>query len=35
MPYVRWRMQTAYGDPDALPTPEEVVRYARWVGRQR
>lgn len=35
MPYVRWRMQTAYGDPDALPSPEEVVRYARWVGRQR
>ena len=35
MPYVRWRMQTAYGDPDALPSPEDVVRYARWIGRQR
>ncbi len=35
MPYVRWRMLTAYGDEDALPAPEEVVRYARWIGRQR
>ena len=35
VPYVRWRMQTAYGDPDALPTPDEVVRYARWIRRQR
>lgn len=34
-PYVRWRMQTAYGDPDALPSPDDVVRYARWIGRQR
>jgi hypothetical protein len=35
MPYVRWRMQTAYGDPDALPSSDDVVRYAQWVGRQR
>ena len=35
MPYVRWRMQTAYGDQDALPSVEDVVRYARWIGRQR
>lgn len=35
MPYVRWRMQTAYGDPDALPSADDVVRYARWIGRQR
>jgi len=33
--YVRWRMYTAYGDEEAVPTAEEVVRYARWVGRQR
>ena len=33
--YVRWRMYTAYGDEDAVPTADEVVRYARWVGRQR
>ena len=33
--YVRWRMHTAYGDHDAVPPPDDVVRYARWVGRQR
>jgi hypothetical protein len=33
--YVRWRMHTAYGDHDAVPPAEDVVRYARWVGRQR
>jgi hypothetical protein len=33
--YVRWRMHTAYGDHDAIPPAEDVVRYARWVGRQR
>jgi hypothetical protein len=30
--YVRWRMHTAYGDHDAIPTAAEVERYARWVG---
>jgi hypothetical protein len=33
--YVRWRMYTAYGDEEAVPTAQEVIRYARWVGRQR
>lgn len=33
--YVRWRMHTAYGDSDAVPPPEDVVRYARWVGKHR
>ena len=33
--YVRWRMQTAYGDEDAVPPAADVIRYARWVGRQR
>ncbi|HEX4575172.1 MAG TPA: hypothetical protein VH158_08575 [Gemmatimonadales bacterium] len=28
--YVRWRMVTAYGDPDAVPPLEDVVRFARW-----
>jgi hypothetical protein len=32
-PYVRWRMHTAYGDYDAVPPVEDVIRYARWVGR--
>lgn len=31
--YVRWRMLTAYGDPAAVPPAEDLVRYARWVGR--
>jgi hypothetical protein len=28
--YVRWRMYTAYGDYDAVPPAEDVIRYARW-----
>lgn len=31
--YVRWRMHTAYGSYDAVPPAEDVIRYARWVGR--
>lgn len=31
--YVRWRMETAYGSPDALPSAEEVERYVRWAVR--
>ena len=30
--YVRWRMYTAYGDYDAVPSAEDVVRYARWAA---
>jgi len=33
--YVRWRMYTAYGDEEAVPPAEDVIRYARWIGRQR
>jgi hypothetical protein len=33
--YVQWRMYTAYGDEHAVPPVEDVIRYARWVGRQR
>ena len=33
--YVRWRMHTAYGDYDAVPPADDVVRYARWVGGRR
>jgi hypothetical protein len=32
--YVRWRMDTAYGSPDATPTVSEVERYARWASRE-
>ena len=31
--YVQWRMHTAYGDYDARPPIDDVIRYARWVGR--
>jgi type II secretory pathway predicted ATPase ExeA len=31
--YLRWRMHTAYGDPNAVPSADEVVRYARWAVR--
>jgi hypothetical protein len=32
--YLRWRMLTAYGDPDAVPSAEEIARYARWAVRK-
>lgn len=28
--YMRWRMYTAYGDENAVPPTEDVVRFARW-----
>jgi hypothetical protein len=28
--YLRWRMYTAYGDEDAVPPAEDVIRFARW-----
>ena len=31
--YVRWRMHTAYGDHDAVPPADDVIRYARWACR--
>lgn len=31
--YLRWRMLTAYGDADAVPSPDEVARYVRWAVR--
>jgi hypothetical protein len=31
--YLRWRMYTAFGDFDAVPSADEVVRYARWANR--
>jgi hypothetical protein len=32
--YLRWRMLTAYGDPDVVPSPDEIARYARWAVRR-
>ena len=32
--YVKWRMYTAYGEEDAVPPADDVIAFARWVGRQ-
>jgi hypothetical protein len=32
--YVKWRMYTAYGDEGAIPPADDVIAFARWVGRQ-
>lgn len=32
--YLRWRMLTAYGDPNIVPPAEDVARYARWAVRE-
>ncbi len=32
--YVRWRMHTAYGDHDAVPPAEDLVRYAHWATKK-
>lgn len=32
--YVRWRLYTAYGDEGAIPPADDVIAFARWVGRQ-
>ena len=34
MRYVRGRMYTAYGEEQAIPPVEDVIAFARWVGRQ-
>jgi hypothetical protein len=28
-------METAYGDPDAVPSPEELRRFLRWARMTR
>lgn len=28
--YLRFRMQTAYGDPDRPPEPGDVLTYLKW-----
>jgi hypothetical protein len=32
--YLRWRMHTAYGEHDTVPTADDVIRYARWAVRK-
>jgi hypothetical protein len=31
--YVRWRLYTAYGDENAVPSADDIIRYARWAVR--
>jgi hypothetical protein len=31
--YLRWRMYTAYGDENAVPPADDVLRYAKWRRR--
>jgi hypothetical protein len=31
--YLRWRLYTAYGEEERLPTVPEVLRFARWRRR--
>lgn len=33
--YMRWRMETAYGDADAWPTLDQMERYLVWTARMR
>ena len=28
--YLEWRMYTAYADEQAVPPPDDVIRFARW-----
>ena len=31
--YMAWRMHTAFGDHHAIPSADDVARYARWASR--
>ena len=33
--YLAFRMETAYGDPDRVPGPHDVVDYLEWCRRLR
>ena len=33
--YLRFRLVTAYGDPDASPAPDDVVSYLSWCRDER
>jgi hypothetical protein len=33
--YLRWRMETAFGDPDAVPALDDLERYLMWTARMR
>lgn len=31
--YMAWRMYTAFGDRHAIPSADDVARYARWASK--
>jgi hypothetical protein len=33
--WLRFRMETQYGDPDASPRPDDVVIWLRWARGQQ
>ncbi len=33
--YTAWRMDTAYGDPRAVPPQDELERFVVWAARMR
>ena len=33
--YMRWRLDTAYGDPDAAPPADEIARFVTWSAEMR
>lgn len=33
--YMRWRLETAYGDPEAVPPENEIVRFVTWSAEMR
>jgi hypothetical protein len=33
--YLKWRIATAYGSPDAVLEPDDVIAYLRWRQRHR
>jgi hypothetical protein len=33
--YLRWRMETAYGDPDWIPSDDDLERFLRWARVMR
>jgi len=32
--YLKWRMYTAYGDANIVPSPDDIVRYSRWAVKK-
>jgi hypothetical protein len=32
--YLKWRMYTAYGDENVVPSADDIVRYSRWAVKK-